>query len=664
MAKVTAQPFKDLRVSASFVNNWHKERGKLPERNGAEDSLDPWGDYGFDYPSWTGSGSLDYKVTKNLLISLRAGYFYTNMNNQQVTETEPRWKLGSYWWCYETSTHVFDGTPLQIPDEYQRPYGWSNYGYNDGFETKKQIRERASINLDFNYYLTALGEHSIKAGIQMVRIEIDVDESYTNPYILFRWGSTLTWNNQTYSGIYGIYAVRGQDPEHSNPIYGTYANTNSTRWALYLQDSWTIGYKFTINLGIRAEKEDIPSFSDLPEYQEAPIKFSFKDKIAPRIGFVYDVFGDSSLKVYASYGIYYDVMKLYMAENSYGGFKSKTSYFTLDTYKWDGIGINGNFPGTYITTLNLREPYFYFLRTDPDLKPMSQQEIVFGAEKKIMENVAVTFRVVNKHLRYAVEDVVNLIPGARIFICNPGYGWSRFISEGGKLSDDYMPCPKAKREYWAVNLGIEKKFSNNWWAGISYTWSSLSGNYSGLASSDEYGRNNPNVERYFDVYWLSYTKDLKEDDGSLPTDRTHQIKAYGSYVFPFGLTLGITAYAMSGTPVSTEYRVWVDGYMPYGRGDLGRTPFLMCTDLYLEYALKIGSNKLVISLNVDNVFDVKTAQRIWNMPSEQNVPVSDAKLFANSWEFSDYNLIPDPKFMKECEYFPPISARLGLKFVF
>ncbi len=663
-AKMTAQPFKDLRVSLGYMNSWHSERGLLPGRSGAGNSEDVYADYGFDFPNWTATGSMDYVVGNNLLISLRGGYFYIDKTNQLVTKSEPRWRfLNEAPAYYLTSTHEFDGTPLEIPAEYQKPYGWYNYGYDAGLETKKRIRNRASANLDFNYYLTAGGEHSLKAGVQWVRIETDVDDSFTNPYVLFGWGGTFTWGGTTYQGTYGTYAVRGQDPVHDNPAYGVFANPNSTRWALYLQDSWTIGYKFTINIGVRAEKEDIPSYSDLPEYDYPPVQFGFGDKIAPRIGFVYDVYGDSSLKVYGSYGLFYDVMKLSMAEGSYGGMKWKSSYFTLDTYEWDTIGINGNFPGTYITTLDWRIPSFD--STDTDLKPMSQQEIVIGAEKKIMENVAVTLRVVNKHLRYAIEDVGVMTPeGEMYYTCNPGYGWSLTEQNGGKFSNDFLDTPKAKREYWAVNLGIEKKFSDNWWGGASYTWSSLKGNYSGLASSDEYGRNDPNVERFFDLWFLAYDKELNKIDGPLATDRTHQIKAYGSYVFPWGLTVGMTATAMSGTPISTEYQVWADGYLPFGRGDIGRTPFLMWADLYLEYALNIGSNKLVISLNVDNILDTKTARRVWNMPSEQNIPVSDAALLANSWELSDYNPNPDPKFMKELEFFPPISARIGLKFVF
>ena len=37
-------------------------------------------------------------------------------------------------------------------------------------------------------------------------------------------------------------------------------------------------------------------------------------------------------------------------------------------------------------------------------------------------------------------------------------------------------------------------------------------------------------------------------DGPLPQDRTHYFKAWGSYAFPFGLTIGVTGYARSGLP--------------------------------------------------------------------------------------------------------------------
>ena len=45
-----------------------------------------------------------------------------------------------------------------------------------------------------------------------------------------------------------------------------------------------------MNYGVRSESEDIPSFN---EAAGPGIKFGLGDKIAPRVGFAYDVKGDS-----------------------------------------------------------------------------------------------------------------------------------------------------------------------------------------------------------------------------------------------------------------------------------------------------------------------------------------------------------------------------------
>ena len=111
---------------------------------------------------------------------------------------------------------------------------------------------------------------------------------------------------------------------------------------MYLQDSWTLGGKLTLNAGLRTESEYIPTFNpDVPDQFKKPINFGFADKLAPRFGAVYDVFGDSTLKVFGSFGIYYDVMKLYMAEGAFGGFKWQTDYYTLDNPDYRLIAANG-----------------------------------------------------------------------------------------------------------------------------------------------------------------------------------------------------------------------------------------------------------------------------------------------------------------------------------
>jgi hypothetical protein len=673
-AKVTAQPMGNLRLSGSFVNNFSKYKGDLPPRDGSGNPDTDYAAYGYSYPNWSTAGSADLTLGANFLVSLRGGYFFRNQNNQLVAPTEP-----CYQFLVETAGYAsVTNQHMDIPDQYKRDAGYVNYPRGQAFAVQKTIRSKGYVNLDLNYFLDLGGEHSLKAGVQWVRQLEDVDSTAPNPVLFLAWDRDLILGGVNYGrGTYGFYSVRGND---ATGPYGSFYQPHSIRWALYVQDSWTpefLNNRLTLNFGVRTEREYVPPYNDDPAflaelqaegYSINPIEFDFSSKIAPRLGFVYDVFGDATTKIFGSYGWYFDIFKLYMGANAYGGFKWKSAYYALDTYEWDTIGVSGNYPGTPLGpgVVDWRHPSYE--STDPDLKPMSQREISFGAERKLSEFLAASVRVVQKHLRYTIEDVGVFVPGVgeEYYTTNPGYGYSQHVGEGtGRFDPKYPPCPKAKREYWAVNFALDKRFSDNWMAGFSYTWSRLTGNYSGLASSDEYGRVSPNVERYFDLWHLAYTKDLDPQDGPLPTDRTHQFKFYGSYVFPFGVTVGTVINGVSGTPVTEEWTVEANGYYPYNRGNLGRTPFLFFANLYAEYNLRFAEKyTLQFNVNVDNVLNTGTARRIWSRKTSGRVDVSEDELLSKNWDLTADRYVADPRFNMEQDFYPPISVRFGLKFIF
>jgi len=666
--KLTAQPIKNLRLSASVVNNYYKYKGDLDDSFGNPDPAVSYDDYGFSHPNLSASLSADLTLGNNFMLSVRGGYFQSNTTDQLVAPYEPRWLFlteapGGY---FGTTNAGIPG----IPDAYIRSTAWSNSA--TPYETVKRLDEKYSVNADLTYFVNLAGEHSWKMGVQFVRQGQDYDDGISHPMIFLGWDRDYIAYGTNYGrGTYGYYGVRGAgDAGPYGDVYKVYSN----RWAMYIQDSWTISNKFTLNFGVRAESEYIPYYgSDEDLAGIRPMEWGFGEKIAPRLGFVYDVNGDSSFKIFGSFGIYYDVMKLHMAANSFGGFKWKSAIYALDTYEWDQIGLDSWTYGDPLAVFDFRPVDLDMV--DPDLKPMSQREISFGAEKKLADNISLSVRVVNKKLLWAIEDIGILSPlGELYFTANPGgdYIKERWEEQkvAGTVPQGAPEIPKAKRDYWAVNISLDKRFSDNWMGGVSYTWSRLAGNYSGLASGDEYGRTSPNVERYFDAWYLAFDKQMNPIDGVMPGDRTHQIKAYGSYTFDFGLTVGAIVNAMSGTPVSTEYAMDYQGFLPFNRGDLGRTPFLMFANLYAEYNLKLGNNTLNFNVNIDNLFNTRTAMRVYQIYNQGGVPLSDAEILAGNWNIDDYNPILHPMFRKEMWFYgdglrgSPFRVRLGVKYMF
>lgn len=653
LAKMTFQPFSGLRLVGTLINNTSTYTGDLPDRDGRGDPAFTYDKVGFNYPNWTGTLSADMVVGKNLFITARGGYFMTDTTNQKIKPPGARYSF--------TDTNTLYPDLVAMYPEYIRPSGYANYDSDAAMETQKMFYSRTTANVDLTYYFSLSGEHAFKAGFQWVRLASDYDNANAYDLFSFQWDRDYVIHGEedvVYKGTYGIYEVRYSDP----PDRGRYGTVESFRLAFYLQDSWTIADKLTLNFGIRAEQEDVPSYSDLSQYKDKPVMtWDFFDKLAPRFGVVYDVYGDSSLKVFGSFAIYYDVLKLALADGAYGAVRDRYNYYTLDDPRWWTYQSGGPYPGTFI---NREDGYLpSHEETDFDMKATSQREISFGVEKELVENLSASVRFVRKSLLYAIDDIGIRKPyGTEWWIGNPGYGVTLNEQHGGEFPDKFPDTPKAKREYVGVNITVEKRLSNNWMGGFNYTWSRLRGRFSGLANT-QHGQLYPNEISLYDSWYRAFTKDLKPLDGPLWTDRPHFFKLYGSYTFDFGLIVGLTSLARSGVPISR--RVNSPSYWyPDGFLTDGRTPFLWTTDLYLEYGLKLGKNKLQLSLNVINLFNAKTAQHVYRTINRIRIIASDDDKLTGTWDYRDYDYVPDPRFLKERAFLDAFSARLGIKFMF
>ncbi len=178
-------------------------------------------------------------------------------------------------------------------------------------------------------------------------------------------------------------------------------------------------------------------------------------------------------------------------------------------------------------------------------------------------------RYIHKWATRTIEDVGIYAPfqGGTVedyLISNPGEGYAEIMEP----RYPNLVTPKPKRDYDAVEVRLRKRFSNNWAADATYTWSRLYGNYPGLASSDENGRNSPNVNRLWDNTVMSYDPQMNLVYGELNSDRPHQFKLSGSYDFNFGLSAGAFFVVQSGLPNSTVFRASGGGYPVYRTAEL------------------------------------------------------------------------------------------------
>jgi hypothetical protein len=665
-ANVTAQFNPQLRARASFNMSNRKQTGNLQSQSAPGDPTgpsNPAANYDINtlLPNYSTGVTFDYTPSNKVFMSLRGSYYQSNLYNEGV---------------YDGTRYLFISSNVGqagVPPQYQQITNYSNVPTNTS--STRDYEKRLNVQYDTTFFFTGAGQHQLKLGIQYDRIGNDVLSGETGNLIRLYW-------NRTYAGqrgTYGYYRVRfnGVLPDQG---FITQGNIYENNFGLFIQDSWTISNRFTLNLGLRSETESVPSYTTGEDVLKNPIKFGFGDKLAPRAGFAWDVQGDGKTKVYGSWGIFYDIMKLELPRGSWGGDKWLENWYTLDTYQWDTLDVSGcppACPGTQLAgPVDYRHPSAFEGEggVDPNLKPMKLQEAVAGVERELAPTLSVSARYVHKQLDRAIEDVGVLDEqGNEVYtIANPGFGLrASFVPDGGTTPITY---PKAKRKYDSVEFALNKRMANRWSGRVSYLWSRLYGNYSGLSQSDENGRTSPNVGRAFDYPLMAFDEAGQPVYGLLGTDRTHQFKAIGTYDFKFGTTVSAFFQALSGIPRTREV-AWnpSSGYpIQYlGRASDGRTPFLTQLDLYVQHEIKLGSkNRLILSANVINVLNQKTATNYFQTQNASGyvVDVPETTILYQGANFqqliAQQGMLIDPRFLMDSGYQAPISARLGVRFSF
>lgn len=255
----------------------------------------------------------------------------------------------------------------------------------------------------------------------------------------------------------------------------------------------------------------------------------------------------------------------------------------------------------------------------------------------------------------AVTNSAGDVVGAVCFEAN-GKNGKPAGSPGADGVPDGFPDPV--RNYRAIELELNRRFSRGWQLLANWRIAFLKGNYEGHLRNDT-GQTDPGVLSLFDFTAGDFN--LLADQlkpGPLNTERRHIANIYGSYAFDRqgfgrrirGLNLGAGLHLESGVPISEllAHPAYLNpGEVPSGgRGKLGRTPFFSKLDLHADYGYRL-TERLTMNI-VGDIFNV-TNNRALRLPDQNRQQTVG---------------VDNEDFLKPKYYHSPRMLRLGLRFEF
>jgi hypothetical protein len=622
----------------------YAREGQLPARAGTANPATDFAVLDFHEPSSSVSLHLDHTGDRSV-VSLGGGYFRASRADEGVPN-EVRYVFG-------TTNIGLAG----VPPDLQRPRSYTNVPTNSA--TTRDIVDRVILRFDGS---RRIGQHVLKAGVQYDRIGNDVVDGEQQPVVTLRWNESLTTTDgRRVRGEYGYYRVR--QIQTTGKVHGTAVS-------LFAQDTWTLADRLTIDLGLRSEHETVPSYAANPDIPETALTFGFRQKLAPRAGAAWDPRGDGQLKVYGSWGLYYDTMKLALSRGLLGGTKWIEYRYTLDTANWPALGATGcppACPGALIEALDFtpsaNDPQRY--RIEQDLEATRSSELTLGLAARLPWRITGSLRYVRKRIDRTIDDVGVVVPaqGFVFYVANPGFG----VGEH-PLGTQYPAQPAAAREHDSLDAEFSRTLGKGVSLHASYVWSRLHGNYSGFARADEAGTPSPNVTGAFDSLLMAFDDHAQPVFGPLPADRPHQLKAQAFHTARWGTTVGVNYYLASGTPVSRFVSMQLVPVQYLGRASDGRTEVFSQTDLTVQQQFRLGgARRLVMAVNVLNLFNQAAETRLFSREVIGDIPITPDAFFAGfdvPALVEQYRLPRDPRFLMPEVFQPQREIRLALKLVF
>jgi len=435
------------------------------------------------------------------------------------------------------------------------------------------------------------GDHEIGLGIEYQRGLDDYTMNRPNPLNVDYYNGSPYY----YRGLYGLAGPHPTfgDGRVSFPICGpdkgdTFVKASGDRLSAYLQDSFTLKNRLTINFGVRldhyngsmppTEKGKTGGFAyEVGQEALLPV-FGFNPydsmsteawdnamgwtALSPRIGFTYDLFGNNQTALKVAYSRYTEALPLeaftFVHPFAYRSF----SFNWLDSNE---NGIADTPPYDHYTYLSGEvkdmDPGYYRQRLPSDIVAPSYNEIVIALNHELFKDFSVNLQYIYKNKKNELDFVY--------YDTNTGRYWytyelapewwipfettipamgeypaqqvtAYFMSKNApwnRIFTQHRNVPEIKRKYQGFEIVINKRYSNGWALGGSILLS-------------KYLSTNGNVEQQIwnANNWVNaYGRDFE--------DVPLAIKLFGTADLPFGFISSFYYTHRQGTPYNRNVTI-------------------------------------------------------------------------------------------------------------
>jgi len=503
------------------------------------------------------------------------------------------WWVTLYWEAADgdkVTPYRYDGATGMESGNY---YAWGEWDTG-------QHQIQASVTHYADDFL--LGDHEFKFGA-----------IYNHGWTGWKWGyCSGVWYYDWDGYPYWSYFM---DPEE----YGGVTNRISS----FLDDSWAVNDRLTLNLGIRFDRVrgGFPEYDLLDslgnptgEKTAADMDLIKWDTFSPRLGLVFQLTADRKTILKASYGRYYSHM---LIREFYDAAPSHT-----DRYEYEYNWVTEAYDILWYHTDPLAN-----IGIDPDLKNPYSDQYSIGIEREIFPEFSLSLTGIYKKSKDMVETL-NTGGEYELIDYYDAYGNQtiQVFNQTNSYADNFYLTtnPGDYSDYKALILAFRKRFSHNWQVNGSLTLAK--------ARSFPVGYEDPNEN--INMYGVAGYY-----------DREYQFKISGTYVFPYGIMFSVYFSHEQGRAFNRTVRVDIldqgdQTVAAEERGSL-RYPDQTFLDLRVEKEFKLWKKtRLKLLIDVWNLLNSDAYQRVGSTRAE-----SDAYLVGTSYDL-------------------PRRAQIGIRLVF